>query len=179
MPCSPETTITFIMVCIFPTRWVTPTTASLTHHTPYSGVHLSFVHHRADRPRRVHVPLPVGGGGRRGRPRAPRRAPHLPAVSAHEEADAVLQHVGARHRHGDRLPHPHLLCRARVGHPRDHRDAPLLVLLPRPLHLPHRVHRRVQIGRSVKLTSYLPISTSPLLPRTALPTGTTGRRASA
>ena len=34
MPCSPETTITFIMVRIFPTCWVTPSTASLTHHTP-------------------------------------------------------------------------------------------------------------------------------------------------
>ena len=33
MPCSPETTITFIMVCIFPTRWVTPSTASL--HPPH------------------------------------------------------------------------------------------------------------------------------------------------
>ena len=68
----------------------------------------------------------TGGRRRRGRPRAPRRSPSASPQSSLK----LMQYFSTRRASPTWGPsaHPHLLRRARVGHPRDHRDAPLLLL---------------------------------------------------
>ena len=98
MPCSPETTITFIIVCIFPSCIIARI------------VRGAYMYHYR--------------WWRRTTRTAARRGVLLicqPSVITKK----LMQYFSRRRasRHGDRLPHPHLLCRARVGHPRDHRHA--------------------------------------------------------